>query len=299
MPLYYALNTVNTGRRGACISNNKGCVLLQMGKPHSAALLFRQSQGHSASAGSVVCSEGYTGSLRTHDLSAARYNEALVQLKLNQPLPALSLLGSIEGALLQRPHICIRKAECRVLHHHLLCSATDGTIEVQSMRTEHSDKHLIRYGRNRIALHYIDVARNAYRCLWYLLTRFDQDRKVNSARLLTLVESALVGGASGSNAYVEDCVQYVSPVHLPCDASDPARVQFVVDLLLKAASLRQAVSDLSTALNILNSALKRATGAFYSLHFPYLMVFAYVRGVFDPLYIFLLLCFKTQETVWW
>lgn len=166
VPLYDALRPIHTGMRDACISNNLGCVLLQAGKPHCALLLLQRScspalpssptsaESEEADTRAVACSEDFHGSLRHRDTAAAYYNEALVLLKLQQPLPALALLQAIskqEDPLAQRPHLHIRKAECIMLHHHLLRSAmASKPIEVQQVGSGLSEKFLLRYVYIRI-----------------------------------------------------------------------------------------------------------------------------------------------------
>lgn len=72
----------------------------------------------------LVYSAGYMGSLSVPNTFASRYNLAITLLTQSQPFESLMLLESLSGVgeVERRPHIWLRRAECCILHLHLLTS---------------------------------------------------------------------------------------------------------------------------------------------------------------------------------
>lgn len=115
--------------------NNAACALLRSDKPSLAVLLLRQglegsvraaptvNDGGAASTDrdSALCSDSYRGSLRRHTQAPLQYNLALALLRQGRPLEALAQLRCLQASELEcKPHIWLRRAECCILHVHLL-----------------------------------------------------------------------------------------------------------------------------------------------------------------------------------
>jgi hypothetical protein len=104
-------------------ANNGACVLLRSGKVGIATLLLRQSMSATPAATTVGPPAGHA---TASTAGAARYNLAVSLLRQSQPLEALMLLHDVTPTMESRPHVWLRRAECCILHHHLLVNALQG-----------------------------------------------------------------------------------------------------------------------------------------------------------------------------
>jgi predicted Zn-dependent protease len=121
--------------------NNAACALLRSDKPSMAVLLLRQGlhidANDSLPDGATTInvrggdqlrySDTYRGSLHRPNSTALQYNLAVALLRQNRPLEALHQLQGLQGSEVEgRPYIWLRRAECCILHYHLLVSSTQG-----------------------------------------------------------------------------------------------------------------------------------------------------------------------------
>jgi hypothetical protein len=117
--------------------NNAACALLRSDKPTMAVLLLRQGLQTSVSdttnttnvrgGDQLRYSDTYRGSLHRPNSTALQYNLAVALLRQNRPLEALHQLQCLQGSEVEgKPYIWLRRAECCILHYHLLVSGTQG-----------------------------------------------------------------------------------------------------------------------------------------------------------------------------
>jgi hypothetical protein len=117
--------------------NNAACALLRSDKPSMAVLLLRQGLQTSVSdttnttivrgGDQLRYSDTYRGSLHRPNSTALQYNLAVALLRQNRPLEALHQLQCLQGSEVEgKPYIWLRRAECCILHYHLLASGTQG-----------------------------------------------------------------------------------------------------------------------------------------------------------------------------
>jgi hypothetical protein len=121
--------------------NNAACALLRSDKPSMAVLLLRQGLQINANdsprdganttnargGDQLRYSDTYRGSLHRPNSTALQYNLAVALLRQNRPLEALHQLQGLQGSEVEgKPYIWLRRAECCILHYHLLVSGTQG-----------------------------------------------------------------------------------------------------------------------------------------------------------------------------
>jgi hypothetical protein len=142
-----SVDTTGASKSGTAVGltanrlNNAACALLRSDKPSMAVLLLRQGLHINASDSPVGgantttarggdqlrYSDTYRGSLHRPNSTALQYNLAVALLRQNRPLEALHQLQGLQGSEMEgRPYIWLRRAECCILHYHLLVSGMQG-----------------------------------------------------------------------------------------------------------------------------------------------------------------------------